>query len=137
MEDFYSIGELVKELNINKETIRYYEKIGLLSEPKKDINGYRLYTQQDVDTIKFILIVKEFGFSLKEIGALLSMLYNDIYGKDIEGVKRAVESKIDEINRKMEEFYKTKNLLQKVYDDVLCQNKICYSNIENFVKRNS
>lgn len=136
MKDFYNIGELVKELNINKETVRYYEKIGLLSEPKKDVNGYRLYSQRDVDTIKFILIIKEFGFSLKEIGELQSMLYNDIYGKDIEGIKRVVESKIDELNRKMEEIEKTKKLLEKVKNDVLTE-KICYGSIENFVKSNS
>lgn len=137
MKDFYYIGELVKDLNINKETIRYYEKIGLLSEPKKDVNGYRLYSRQDVDTIKFILIVKEFGFSLKEIGALLSMLYNDIIGKDVEGIKKVVEGKISEINRKMEELENTKSLLQKVYNDVLSDKKICYDNIDSFVKSNS
>jgi hypothetical protein len=40
MKDIYSISELVKELKLNKETIRYYEKIGLLCEPKRDKNGY-------------------------------------------------------------------------------------------------
>lgn len=43
MKDIYYIGDLVKELKINKETIRYYEKIGLLSKPKRDANGYRIY----------------------------------------------------------------------------------------------
>ena len=64
MKDIYNIGELVKELNINKETIRYYENIGLLSEPKRNDNGYRIYSKEDIDKVRFILIVKNFGFSL-------------------------------------------------------------------------
>lgn len=45
MKDIYSIGEVVKKLNINKETVRYYEKVGLLSEPVRDKNGYRIYSK--------------------------------------------------------------------------------------------
>jgi len=67
MKDVYNIGQLVKEFNINKETIRYYEKIGLISETKRAKNGYRLYSKEDIEKIKFIFIIKKFGFSLKEI----------------------------------------------------------------------
>ncbi|URZ08630.1 MerR family transcriptional regulator [Clostridium felsineum] len=56
MEGNYTIGDLVKKLNINKETIRYYEKIGLLSEPKKNANGYRIYSEKDIEMIRFICI---------------------------------------------------------------------------------
>lgn len=46
MEKKYYIGEVVTKLKINKETIRHYEKIGLLSYPKKDDNGYRIYSKK-------------------------------------------------------------------------------------------
>ena len=59
MKDIYNIGELVKELKINKETIRYYEKIGLLSEPRRDKTGYRVYSKEDTGKIRFILIAKK------------------------------------------------------------------------------
>lgn len=64
MKNTYTVGKLAKELNINKETIRYYEKIGLLSTPKKDKNGYRLYSEDDMQIIRFIIVAKNFGFSL-------------------------------------------------------------------------
>jgi len=51
MKDVHSIGELVKKLNINKETIRYYERIGLISETTRDKNGYRIYTKNSIDCV--------------------------------------------------------------------------------------
>ena len=60
MKDTYNIGELAKELKINKETIRYYEKIGLLAQPKRDLNGYREYSKDDIKKITFIEIYHNF-----------------------------------------------------------------------------
>lgn len=57
----YTIGQVIKKLNINKETIGYYEKIGLLKYTKRDDNGYRIYTEDDklnnpnMDYLKIIL----------------------------------------------------------------------------------
>ena len=44
----YSVGQVAKKLKINKETIRYYEKIGLLENTKRYSNGYRIYTDDDI-----------------------------------------------------------------------------------------
>ncbi|MBK1812250.1 MerR family transcriptional regulator [Clostridium sp. YIM B02505] len=123
MEETYSIGQLVKELNINKETIRYYEKIGLISQPKKDDSGYRVYSNKDIETIKFILIAKNLGFTLKEISVLL---HDEILHNSIEDIKIIVESKIKEIKVKMDELEETKNLLEKVQKTILTTNlEIC------------
>ena len=132
MKDIYNIGELVKELNINKETIRYYEKIGLLSEPKRNDNGYRIYLKEDIDKVRFILIVKNFGFSLKEIGILLS---NHILCGNIENTKSIVKNKINEINNKMNELNETRKLLQKVNNNILSQNIECCNDIETYLKK--
>jgi MerR family Zn(II)-responsive transcriptional regulator of zntA len=123
MGETYNIGQLVKELNINKETIRYYEKIGLISQPKKDDSGYRVYSNKDIETIKFILIVKNLGFTLKEISVLL---HDEILHNSIEDIKIIVESKIKEINEKIDELEETKNLLEKVQKTILTTNiEIC------------
>lgn len=121
MKDKYTIGELVKELKINKETVRYYEKIGLISEIKKDSNGYRVYTKDDLNKIRFILIVKHFDFSLKEISILLSKVYDEVACGNNEGVKKIVEDKISEINDNIKELEKTKKVLEKINDTVLSQ----------------
>jgi MerR family Zn(II)-responsive transcriptional regulator of zntA len=134
MKDIYYIGELVKALKINKETIRYYEKIGLLSQPKKDCNGYRVYSKEDKEKIEMIIIFKNFGFSLKEISIIFSKIYNDILGQDVDSIKNIVEYKIKEVDDKIHELEKTKKLLQKVSNDVLSGNKVCCYDLDDLYK---
>lgn len=131
MKDNYNIGDLVKELGINKETIRYYEKIGLLCEPKKDKNGYRIYSKEDIDKIKFIRIVKNFGFSLKEISILM---HDEILCGDIESIKRIVENKLNEVNRKINELEQTRKLLEKVKDTIISKNIKCCNAVDNYLE---
>jgi len=132
MKDIYSIGELVKQLNINKETIRYYERIGLISETTRDKNGYRIYTKEDMEKIKFILIVKNFGFSLKEISTLI---HDEILCGDIKSIKKIVEDKVNEINNKINQLDATKRLLEKVKKNMLDRNIKCCDDIENYLKK--
>jgi MerR family Zn(II)-responsive transcriptional regulator of zntA len=131
MEESYTIGDLVKELNINKETVRYYEKTGLLSEPKKNKNGYRIYTNKDIEIIRFILIAKNLGFTLKEISILL---HDEILSGSIKDIKRVVEHKINDINGKMNELVHRKNLLEKVSNTLLSNNIDSCNNIELYLK---
>lgn len=132
MDDIYSIGELVKQLNINKETIRYYERVGLISETKRDSNGYRIYTKEDIEMIKFILVIKKFGFSLKEIKKLI---HDEILSGDIASIKRIVEDKVNEIDIKINQLNATKKLLGKVKKNILDQNKMCCDDIENYFEK--
>ncbi|MNN09065.1 HTH-type transcriptional regulator ZntR [compost metagenome] len=126
MKNYYKIGEVVKKLNINRETIRYYENIGLLTENKRDKNGYRLYSEDEVEKIEFILMVKSYGFSLKEIKVIFDEVYEDILGGHIEGIKIIVEEKIKELQVKIDALSETKKLLEKVNDNVLSENRECY-----------
>lgn len=132
MKDIYSIGELVKQLNINKETIRYYERIGLISQTTRDKNGYRTYTKEDLDKIRLILIIKKFGFSLKEISTLI---HDEILCGDIKSIKKIVEDKVKEIDSKINQLDKTKKLLEKVKKNLLNQNLRCCDDIENYLKK--
>lgn len=134
MKDLYNIGQLVKQLNINKETVRYYERIGLLSETKRDKNGYRLYSNEDIEKIRFILIIKKFGFSLKEISILM---HNEILCGDIKSIKKLVENKLDQINRKINELGETKALLEKVKKNILEKNLENCGDVEIYLKNKS
>ena len=58
--------------NVNTETLRYYEREGLLPEPERTEAGYRLYTDEDVKRVRFIKRAQELGFSLKEVKELPS-----------------------------------------------------------------
>lgn len=132
MEEVFSAGKLAKQLNINKETIRYYEKIGLLAKPKKDTNGYRIYTREDLSKIKFILIIKSFGFSLSEINLIFKKIYDDMLGKDVDTIKSIVQKKIYEMNEKIMELEKVKMLLKRVNEDILCGDEITCHDLEVF-----
>ncbi|URZ14382.1 MerR family transcriptional regulator [Clostridium felsineum] len=132
MEGDYTIGDLVKKLNINKETIRYYEKIGLLSEPKKNANGYRIYSEKDIEMIRFICIIKNFGFSLREISILI---HDEILCGNIEDIKRIVEGKINELSVKINKLEETKKLLEKVKRSLLSKDMEGCKDMEIYLKK--
>ena len=64
-------GRLAKRVGCHSETIRYYEKVGLLPEPERAENGYRIYSEFHVQRLEFILRAKDLGFSGEVIGNLL------------------------------------------------------------------
>jgi MerR family transcriptional regulator, copper efflux regulator len=65
------IGEVIKQLDISADTLRYYEKINLLPPISRNASGIRLYNAQDLSRIKFIKRAQTMGFSLAEIAQLL------------------------------------------------------------------
>ena len=67
------IGTLATELGLNPKTIRYYEEIGLLPQPRRTESGYRLYDATTRDQLRFITKAKQVGLSLAEIGEILAL----------------------------------------------------------------
>ena len=137
MKEAYSIGELVKKLKINKETVRYYERIGLLSAPQKDGSGYRVYSRDDLEKLWFILVAKSYNFSLKEIQVLLSKVYCELKQDDLHSLRDVVKRKIHEIDQKIRELEETKELLLKVEISIDHPNSNCGDNFENFLGENT
>lgn len=72
-------GKLAKSTGCNLETIRYYEKIGLLHEPDRTASGHRVYSPADQKRLKFILRSRELGFSIEELRGLLGLVDSDNY----------------------------------------------------------
>lgn len=68
-----TIGKLARSSSVNVETIRYYQRIGLIEEPRKPPTGYRKYPVLYVARIHFIKRAQQLGFTLKEIAELLSL----------------------------------------------------------------
>jgi MerR family mercuric resistance operon transcriptional regulator len=68
-----SIGELARQANVNIETIRYYERRGLISEPPRNKSGHRQYSHEAVKRTDFIKKCQTLGFSLKEIEEILEL----------------------------------------------------------------
>lgn len=72
-------GELAKRSGCHLETIRYYEKIGLLAPPARSKGGHRLYGLGDRRRLRFILRSRELGFSIEELRSLLSLVDSKTY----------------------------------------------------------
>src|SRR5262249_57839507 len=107
-----TIGQVAKLAGVGVETIRFYEREGLLNKPKRKESGYRMFDAGVVNRIRFIKSVKELGFSLKEIRELL-FLRVDSRGTASE-VKKRVDSKIDQIDRRIHDLKKVRNALAQL-----------------------
>ncbi len=107
-----TIGKVAKRALVNVETVRYYQRRGLIPEPLRRESGYRRYSQDDVARIQFIKRAKELGFTLKEILELLSLRVDpDTTSVDI---KRETKAKIDEIEKKIRTLQSMKKALTKL-----------------------
>src|SRR5437016_870017 len=68
-----TIGQLAREAGINLETVRYYERRGLLLKPPRTASGYRIFPEEATKRLRFIRRAQELGFSLEEIRELLAL----------------------------------------------------------------
>ncbi|OZA29845.1 MAG: heavy metal-responsive transcriptional regulator [Hydrogenophilales bacterium 17-61-9] len=73
----YAIGKLAQQVGVTPDTVRYYEKEGLLAPTRKTAAGYRLYDADAVRRLRFIRQAQQCGFSLAEIGELLALKNSD------------------------------------------------------------
>ena len=69
----FTIGQLAKETGIKVDTIRYYEKFGLIPKPSRQESGYREFTQKHIELINFIKQAKTMDFTLREITEFLAL----------------------------------------------------------------
>ncbi len=97
--DNLTTGQLAKQANVNLETIRYYERRGLLPEPPRNESGHRRYPIDALRRTEFIKRTQSLGFSLSEISELLSLRVG--IGKTCAEVKTRVEAKIKHVQEKI------------------------------------
>lgn len=95
------IGEVAKELSVNTDTLRYYEKIHLLGVIKRSENGIRLYSEDDIARVTFIKQAQKVGFSLEEIAQLLKFRDDPIKSKS--RVRELVAKKLEVIGQRIYE----------------------------------
>ncbi len=96
-----TIGRLAAKAGINVESVRYYERVGLIEQPPKPLSGYRHYPAELVDRIRFIKRAQAYGFSLNEIKDLLAIgegHCHDVQQKAI-AKRRHIKKQIKDLNR--------------------------------------
>lgn len=111
----YRIGELADLCEVKADTLRFYEKHGLLSPSSRTDAGYRVYTQADAARLRFILRAKAVGFTLSEISELLSIDL-DKSNWACADVKGRVEDKLAQVEAKIAELTHFKTSLQTLAD---------------------
>src|SRR5256885_12029790 len=93
--EILSIGQVARRAGVGVETVRFYEREGLLEEPPRRASGYRQYPEQVVTRIRFIKRAQRLGFSLREIMELLALRVDGQHSS--EEVKLAASAKIPAI----------------------------------------
>ena len=107
-----TIGQLAKRTGLNVESIRYYERRGLIPEPRRSESGYRLYSREAIARIYFIKRAKTLGFSLSEISELLSLRVDP--KSTCTTVRTRARAKIADIESKIETLQDMKRALVKL-----------------------
>jgi MerR family mercuric resistance operon transcriptional regulator len=105
-----TIGGFAKAAGVNVETIRYYQRIGLLREPERPYGGVRRYGEADVERLAFIKKAQWLGFSLDEVAELLRL--DD--GIHCEEASNLAESKLTDVREKLTELKQIEHLLTEL-----------------------
>lgn len=97
----YPIGELSRKLGLRADTLRYYERLGLLGRVARAPSGRRMYDQKDVSRLRFIRRAQHMNFSLAEIGHLLQMRDDPLAAR--EDVRALMATKLEQVEARLEE----------------------------------
>ncbi len=113
MNKLITIGELATQYGVSADTIRYYEKHGLLEPNSRSQAGYRLYDQDNQTTLAFILHAKSIGFTLKEIQYLVQIEENKTK-YSCQTVKHFIDEKRHAIQQQMQQLEQMEHMLAKL-----------------------
>ncbi len=117
----FQVGEVSRRLDLNPQTLYFYERIGLIPSPQRTEAGYRLFSQQDVDRLTFITRAKSLGLSLDEIKDILAL-------KD--GRLLTCQAVYERLSKKVSEIEDTIRRLQVLHDELTPLVKQCYANLQ-------
>ena len=109
----YQIGELAKKLSVSTDTLRHYEKNGLLVPYDRTNTGYRLYNEENLRSLTFILSAKKCGFTLNDIKGLLSINI-DKTNHSCQDVKLFTEDKLHQVEEQIRELKAIQLSLKKL-----------------------
>jgi len=119
LNDYFTIGRVASATGIGVETIRFYEREGLIPEPPRRESGYRQYPPTTIDRVRFIKRAKELGFTLSEIKELLNLSVG--VKATCADVKYKANEKIKEVDAKIADLKRIKQALKQLTNQ--CQGK--------------
>ena len=122
MPERLSIGIVAKRTGVTPDTIRYYERLGLLPKPARTPAGYREYSEGIVNRLVLIRNAQQFGFPLREIAAFLRV--REAGGKPCHDVRRSAELMLSAVDRQITALVATRDHMQqtlRVWDSKLTE----------------
>jgi DNA-binding transcriptional MerR regulator len=108
-------GELAKQTGVSTDTLRHYERMGLLARPQRTRGGYRTYEAQALDRVMVVRRALSIGFSLRELAAILKI--RDGGGAPCHGVRALAESKLAQLEQKLADLLVMRKHLKRVLRD--------------------
>lgn len=108
------IGDLAEQSGVSVQTVRFYERSGLLPEPARTRSGYREYGVHDVHRLRFIRRAKDLGFTLTEIGELLDLRVDP--HRTADDVRERALLKIRSTQAKIRDLKRILQALQRLVD---------------------
>ena len=111
----YRIGELAKLANVTPDTIRYYEKQQMIDHEVRTEGGFRLYTDNDLQRLRFIRYARQLGFTLESIRELLLIRIAPEHHTCQES-KSIVQARLDEVEGRIQELQAMQRSLQRLND---------------------
>lgn len=112
---FFNIGEASETSGVSAKMIRHYEQIGLIPPVNRTFTNYRIYSEADVHTLKFIKRARALGFSIKQIAVLLSLWQDK--GRSSAEAKRLALEHVAELDAKIRELQAMSGALKRLADD--------------------
>lgn len=106
------IGAVAAQANVNEQTLRYYERSGLLQAPGRTPNGYRDYPADTVALVRFVKRAQELGFSLGDARALIEL--RSTPGRNRLKARAIAEAKLDDVQRKIADLRAIRRVLQQL-----------------------
>jgi len=106
----FTIGQVATKAQVSTDSIRFYEKKGLISEPPRGANGYRQYPESTIARLMFIKRAKSMGFSLKEIRELLDIQRET--SNTCKDAREQVAAKLIQVDEKLIELQRMKGALK-------------------------
>lgn len=109
-----TIGQVAKRAGVGIETVRFYERQGLIDEPDRRASGYRQYDEEVVAILRFIRRAKVLGFTLKEVKGLLALRFDSSAKRS--DVRRQAKAKLNDIEEKIRDLQRMRDALLRVVD---------------------
>ena len=113
-----NISQLAKAFGVSTDTVRYYEKQGLISAPERLANGYRSYTATHVALLRFVRGAQALGFSLAEIQTILPQVAQGTFGRT--EIEQQLKAKMAQIDAHIAQLKTLKKELAATFDALRC-----------------